>query len=137
MEVAGKGYVPSGSLTHSHSLHLSHLTSLRSLGLCNKACYNIPAVLTLYHLFTPAYWDLMYQSNRSFNIPPGQPPGHLNFWKTFGKFPPPWVEKLFKCLHPHMPSGEERGLISLTAAGNRDKKIIVYIVKTILIHLHI
>ena len=40
---------------------------------------------------------VMYQSNRSFNIPPGQPLGHLNFWKIFGKFPPPEAEKLFKC----------------------------------------
>ena len=39
----------------------------------------------------------MYQSNLSLNIPPGQPPGHLNFWKIFGKFPPPEDEKLFKC----------------------------------------
>ena len=31
---------------------------------------------------------LMYQSNRSFNIPPGQPPGHLNFWKIFVQIPP-------------------------------------------------
>ena len=30
----------------------------------------------------------MYQSNRSFNIPPGQPPGHLNFWKIFVQIPP-------------------------------------------------
>ena len=26
---------------------------------------------------------VMYQSNRSLNIPPGQSPGHLNFWKIF------------------------------------------------------
>ena len=39
----------------------------------------------------------MYPSNRSFKIPPGQPPGYLNFWKSFGKFPPPVAEKLFKC----------------------------------------
>ena len=32
--------------------------------------------------------DLMYQSIRSFNIPPGQPPGHLNFWKIFVQIPP-------------------------------------------------
>ena len=31
---------------------------------------------------------IMYQSNRSFNIPPRQPPGHLNFWKFFWKIPP-------------------------------------------------
>ena len=29
----------------------------------------------------------MYQSNRNFNIPPGQPPGHLNFWKMFVQIP--------------------------------------------------
>ena len=28
---------------------------------------------------------------------PKQPPGHLNFWKIFGKFPTPETEKLFKC----------------------------------------
>ena len=46
-------------------------------------------------------WEpkVMYQSNRSFNIPP---PGHLNFGKFFlFKFPPPQAEKLFKCPHPH------------------------------------
>ena len=32
---------------------------------------------------------LMYQSNRSFNIPPGQPPpGYLNFWNIFVQIPP-------------------------------------------------
>ena len=40
----------------------------------------------------------MYQSNRSFNIPPGQTPGHLNFWKIFGKFSPPEAEKLFQVI---------------------------------------
>ena len=30
---------------------------------------------------------IMYQSNRSFNIPLGQPPGHLNFRKTFVQIP--------------------------------------------------
>ena len=64
---------------------------------------------------------LMYQSNQSFNTPPpGQPPGIWIFGKFFFKFPLPRAEKLFKCPHPHVPSGEGRGLISLTAAGNRD-----------------
>ena len=31
---------------------------------------------------------VMYQSNRSFNIPPGQPLGHLNFGKIFVQIPP-------------------------------------------------
>ena len=41
----------------------------------------------------------MYQSNRSLNIPPRAAPGHLNFWKIFGKFPPHRAEKRFKCPH--------------------------------------
>ena len=53
---------------------------------------------------------VMYLSNRSFNIPPGQPPGHLNFWKIFGKFPPHRAEKLFKC----PPSRENYQITVLT-----------------------
>ena len=49
----------------------------------------------------------------------GNPPSIRIFGKSLFKFPPPLAEKLFKCSHPHVPSGEERGLISLTAAGNR------------------
>ena len=30
---------------------------------------------------------LMYQTNRSFNITPRPPPGHLNFWKIFVQIP--------------------------------------------------
>ena len=32
--------------------------------------------------------------------PPGEPPGHLNFWKIFVQIPPHRAEKLFKCPHP-------------------------------------
>ena len=39
----------------------------------------------------------MYQSNRSLNIPPGQPPDIWIFGKFLFKFPPPEDEKLFKC----------------------------------------
>ena len=35
------------------------------------------------------YCLIMYQWNRSFNIPPGNPPGILIFEKFFFKFPPP------------------------------------------------
>ena len=41
----------------------------------------------------------MYQSNRSFNIPPGQPRGPLNFWKILVQTLPPRAEKLIKCPH--------------------------------------
>ena len=30
--------------------------------------------------------------------PPGNSPGHLNFWKIFVEIPPPRAKKLFKCL---------------------------------------
>ena len=39
----------------------------------------------------------MYQSNRSLNIPPGNPPGIWILGKFVFKFPPPEAEKLFKC----------------------------------------
>ena len=40
----------------------------------------------------------MYQSNRSFNIPPlGNPRAFEFFAKFLFKFPPPKAEKLFKC----------------------------------------
>ena len=35
-----------------------------------------------YRVFWTAQF-IMYQSNQSFNIHSGQPPGHLNFWKVF------------------------------------------------------
>ena len=67
------------------------------------------------------------------HLPPG-PPGILIFGKFLFISPPLWAEKLFECPHPQVPSGEELGLISQTAAGNRAQKIIVYTVKTILIY---
>ena len=45
---------------------------------------------TSFHAYVPVKSKLQHS-------PPGQPPGHLNFWKIFGKLPPPKAEKLFKC----------------------------------------
>ena len=42
-------------------------------------------------------WFLYVPVKSKLQHPPGQSPGHLNFWKMFGKFPPPEAEKLFKC----------------------------------------
>ena len=42
---------------------------------------------------------VMYLSNRSFVIPPGNPPGIWVLGKLLFKFPPPRAEKLFKCPH--------------------------------------
>ena len=41
--------------------------------------------------------SIMYQSNRSLNIPLGQPPCICIFGKFLFKFPPPEAVKLFKC----------------------------------------
>ena len=44
---------------------------------------------------------VMYQSNRSFNMPPpGNPPGIWLFWKLLFKFPPTWAKIPFKCPTP-------------------------------------
>ena len=42
---------------------------------------------------------VMYQSNRSFNMPPppGNPPGIWLFWKLLFKFPPTRAKMPFKC----------------------------------------
>ena len=49
----------------------------------------------------------MYQSNRSFNIPPGQPPGHLNFWKIFVRIPPSWGQKAVQMPHCRSIPGDQ------------------------------
>ena len=44
------------------------------------------------------YWAICYVPVKSkLQHPPGQPPGHLNFWKNFVQNPSPEAEKLFKC----------------------------------------
>ena len=114
---------------------------------CVRACY--PSVIwetcfsfctTVKASVTKSFWlcaKVMYQSNWSFNIPPRATPRHLNFCKIFVQIPPSPGWKAVQMPHPNVPSGEERGLVSLTAAGNGSYKITVYIVKTISIHLHI
>ena len=59
------------------------------------SCAEFRAILTPFSevIQKPLLLLLMYQSNQSLN----NPPGHLNFWKIFGKFPTPEAEKLFKC----------------------------------------
>ena len=44
-------------------------------------------------------WEIMYRSNRSFNMPspPGNPPGIWLFWKWLFKFPPTRAKMPFKC----------------------------------------
>ena len=44
--------------------------------------------------------ELMYQSNRSFNIPPRATPRAFEFWQIFVQIPPSRAEKLFKCPPP-------------------------------------
>ena len=53
------------------------------------------------------------------HLPRATPRAFAFFENLCSNSPPPRAEKLFKCPHPHVPSGEERGLISQTGAGNR------------------
>ena len=41
--------------------------------------------------------EVMYRTNRSLNIPPGQSPGHLTFLKIIVQIPPSRDKKPFKC----------------------------------------
>ena len=50
---------------------------------------------------------LMYHSNRSFNIPPGQPPGHLNFWEIFVQIPPSRGRKAVQMPHHRSIPGDQ------------------------------
>ena len=51
---------------------------------------------------------IMYQSNRSFNIPPhGQPFGHLNFWKIFVQIPPSRGRKAVQMPHHRSIPGDQ------------------------------
>ena len=50
----------------------------------------------------------MYQSNRSLNIPPpGQPPGHLNFWKIFVQIPHSRGRKAVQMPHYRSVPGDQ------------------------------
>ena len=49
----------------------------------------------------------MYQSNRSLNIPPGQPPGHLNFWKIFVQIPHSRGRKAVQMPHHRSIPGDQ------------------------------
>ena len=57
--------------------------------------------------FKIVFIRFMYQSNRSFNIPPGQSPGHLNFWKIFGKSPPSRGRKAVQMPHHRSIPGDQ------------------------------
>ena len=46
---------------------------------------------------------VMYQSNLSFNIPPG----HLNFWKIFVQIPPSWARKAVQMPHHRSIPGDQ------------------------------
>ena len=50
---------------------------------------------------------IMYQSNRSFNIPPGQPPGHLDFLKIFVQIPPSRGQKAVQMPHHSSIPGDQ------------------------------
>ena len=48
--------------------------------------------------YCKTFWNIMYQSNRSFNMPPpGNPVGIWLFWKLLFKFTPTRAKMPFKC----------------------------------------
>ena len=76
------------SLTKAGSLKYIALPgSQHSTSFCEKE--NQKNAITKHrYLKTWKMLGVMYQSNRSLNIPPGNPPGHLNFWKIFVQIAP-------------------------------------------------
>ena len=61
----------------------------------------------LFHINPYNSTMIMYQSNRSLNIPPGQPPGHLNFWKIFVQIPPSQGQKAVQMPHYRSIPGDQ------------------------------
>ena len=55
----------------------------------------------------PHYNRVMYRSNRSFNIPPGQPPGHLPFLKMIDQIPPNPGQNAVQMPHARVHSGDQ------------------------------
>ena len=49
----------------------------------------------------------MYRSNQSFNIPPGQPPGHLTFLKIIVQIPPYPGQNAVQMPHTRVHSGDQ------------------------------
>ena len=48
----------------------------------------------------------MYRLNRSLNIPPGQPPGHLTFLKIIVQIPPHPSQNAVQMPHTRVHSGD-------------------------------
>ena len=49
----------------------------------------------------------MYRSNRNFNIPRGQPPGHLTFLKIIVQIPPYPGQNAVQMPHTRVHSGDQ------------------------------
>ena len=67
---------------------------------------------TLFYMLDTFYLSsllpsIMYQWNRSLSIPPGQPPGHLNFWKIFVQIPPSRGQKAVQMPHHRSIPGNQ------------------------------
>ena len=67
----------------------------------------------------------MYQSTRSFNIPPGQPPGHLNFWKKFFQIPPSPGQKGDQMPPPpgKLPNNSAQRISSFTGTWIKESRL--------------
>jgi len=63
---------------------------------------------------------VMYQSNRGLNIPPGQPPGHLNFWKIFVQIPPSRGWKAVQMPHHRSIPGDQMSSMKYFTSSGQD-----------------
>ena len=51
--------------------------------------------------------SIIYRSNQSFNISPGQPPGHLTFLKIIVQIPPYLGQNAVQMPHTRVHSGDQ------------------------------
>ena len=72
------------------------------------------------------YWHkrilFMHRSNRSFNIPPGQPPGHLTFLKVIVQIPPSPSQNAVQMPHTRIHSGDQMPLPRGHFTGTEGRK---------------
>ena len=53
------------------------------------------------------FYKFMYRSNQSFNIPPGQPPGHSTLLKIIVQIPPCPGQNAVQMPHTRVRSGDQ------------------------------
>ena len=67
---------------------------------CYYYAKKVPLLCSKYFPGSLIFYLLMYQQIEASTSPPGQPPGHLNFWKIFVQIPPSSGRKAVQMPHP-------------------------------------